>query len=106
MDETKEWEVEFTGIARKQRKLLPGKIREVLDLLVADLEKRGPEVQGWPHFGLLKGRTITDSVYHHCHLNKGKPCYVAVWRSSVSGIKLVEVRYVGTHENADYKRIR
>ena len=46
MDEAKEWEVEFTGIARKQRKLLPGKIREVLDLLVADLEKRGPEVQG------------------------------------------------------------
>jgi hypothetical protein len=39
---------------------------------------------------------------HHCHLRRGNPTYVAVWEVTNKQIKLVEVRYVGTHENAPY----
>jgi len=42
---------------------------------------------------------------YHCHLKKGKPTYVAVWKVTDKKNRLVEVRYVGTHEKADYGRI-
>jgi len=37
---------------------------------------------------------------HHCHLKKGHPTYVAVWR--VVAEKTVEIIYAGTHESAPY----
>ena len=43
--------------------------------------------------------------YYHCHLNKGHPRYVAVWKVTDYEIRLMEIRYVGSHENADYQRI-
>lgn len=52
-----------------------------------------------PHFGKLKNRP--GEVYH-CHLNKGRPTYVVVWQVKDRLILLVEVTYVGTHENAPY----
>ena len=45
------------------------------------------------------------SGYYHCHLKKGKPTYVAVWKVTDKENRPVEVRYVGTHEKADYERI-
>jgi len=51
-----------------------------------------------PHFGRLKN--WSGEVYH-CHLNKGRPTYVAVWRVEAHTV-IVEVIYVGTHENAPY----
>lgn len=39
---------------------------------------------------------------HHCHLNRGRPTYVAVWEVLDKAVRLVEVSYVGTHENAPY----
>jgi len=39
---------------------------------------------------------------HHCHLKKGNPTYVAVWREEQNDIRLVEVIYAGTHEKAPY----
>ncbi|WP_237707634.1 hypothetical protein [Desulfocurvibacter africanus] len=52
-----------------------------------------------PHFGKLKNRP--GEVYH-CHLNKGRPTYVAVWQVLDKVVCLVEVTYVGTHEKAPY----
>ena len=40
-----------------------------------------------------------------CHLNKGRPTYVVVWKIKDKAIQVVEVKYAGTHENADYGRL-
>ena len=95
------WQVLTTGKARKQKDKLPKSMRDVLYLLEKDLTAGGPELTGWPHFGKIVGK---KDVYH-CHLNKGKPRYMAIWKVTDREIRLIEVRYVGTHENADYGRI-
>lgn len=97
-----DWTVKFTGKARKQKDKLPERYQAALDALRRDIEISGPVLAGWPNYGKLKGKP----GYHHCHLNKGKPRYVAVWRVSDNIIHLVEIRYVGTHEKADYGKIR
>lgn len=80
---------------------LPSNILDALALLIVDLQETGPVQTRWPHYGKIRGK---EGV-HHCHLNKGKPRYVAVWRESKEQLELLEIRYVGTHENADYSRI-
>jgi hypothetical protein len=50
----------------------------------------------WPHYSKL------SETKHHCHIKKGKPTYVAVWREDKGQIRLVEVIYAGTHEKAPY----
>ena len=89
MAEANEWEVGFHRKAQKQKQKLPVSIVVALDLLVAELRVEGPERTNW----------------HHCHLNKGKPCYVAVWKVIDRQVQMMEVRYVETHENANYRRI-
>lgn len=93
-----QWKVLFTAKARKQAGNLPASIRHSLELLVAEIEQDGPVCHGWPNYGRLKGATGC----HHCHLNKGKPRYVAVWKEVQGEIRVVEVRYAGTHEKARY----
>lgn len=95
------WETSITGKAKKQLKKLSAKVKDTLRLLRDDIEEDGPEQTNWPNYSKLHGR----KGYYHCHLNKGKPCYVAVWRLNEKKINLVEVRYVGTHEKVNYKRI-
>jgi mRNA-degrading endonuclease RelE of RelBE toxin-antitoxin system len=92
------WTVEFTAKAAKARGKLPSKIKDRLDALVRAIQYDGPVQPAMPHFGKLKGLGET----FHCHLNNGKPRYVAVWRVVDKSIELVEVRYVGSHENAPY----
>ena len=99
------WNVEEPKKIKKQVAKLPPAIREVYDLLVADLRERGPELPGWHHFGKLATGKNMPAMYH-CHLNKGTPRYVAVWRVQDFTVTILEMRYVGTHEGADYKRIR
>ena len=101
MTDSNEWKVSITGSARKQQRRLPKKISEFLLLLIQDLEKSGPEIAGWQNYSKLVGK----KDFYHCHLNKGHPRYVAIWKVTNYEIKLMEVRYVGTHENADYRRI-
>lgn len=92
------WTVEFTSKARKQTSKLPPDMQDILLLLINDIRRDGPVCLTWPHYGKLRGR----AGEHHCHLNKGKPRYVAVWKEMKGQIKLVEVKYVGTHEKAPY----
>ena len=101
MTDNNKWEVDITGNDRKQQKALPEKIKNALKFLLKDLTHIGPEVTHWRNYGKLTGK----KDYYHCHLNKGHPRYVAVWKVTDYEIKLMEVRYVGTHENADYRRI-
>lgn len=95
------WTILITGKARKQIKKLPQKYQDSLVRLLREIETEGPCRQNWQNYGQLAGRP----GYHHCHLNKGKPRYVAVWKKSEKILNCIEVRYVGTHEKADYKRI-
>ncbi len=95
------WHVKFTGKARKQKDKLPIGVVGALYALQKELEAEGPERKNWPHYGKITGKPDM----HHCHLNKGRPCYVAVWKVTDWSVRLMEIRYVGTHENANYRRI-
>jgi hypothetical protein len=58
--------------------------------------------KNWPNFGpLYKQKGVPDNAYH-CHLKQGRPTYVACWKIEDKKVKIVEVYYVGTHENAPY----
>ncbi len=90
------WTVTILKRARKQIQDLPRPVYEALFLLVADIQQSGPVQGQWPNYSKL-----SDSR-HHCHIKKGKPCYVAVWQVTDKKIKLIEVLYAGTHEKAPY----
>ncbi len=90
------WKVEFTNKARKQADKLPPRVREVLFQLAREIEAAGPVRGDWPNYSKL----ATNK--HHCHLKKGNPAYVAVWREVQNKIRLVEVIYAGSHEKALY----
>ena len=92
------WTVEVHGRAAKRLLKLPTGIQDIFALLYLDLRQNGPAAPNWPNYGKLQG--IPGA--HHCHLKKGKPTYVAVWWEVREEEKLIEVKYVGTHENAPY----
>ncbi len=90
------WDVTLSSKAQKQRKKLPKAVQDVFAALLVDMEHGGPVRGDWPNYSKLGTRK------HHCHIKKGKPCYVAVWEVMEKGIQLIEVQYVGTHEKAPY----
>ena len=90
------WTVEFTGKAKKQTDKLPLRVREALFQLVREIQSDGPVRGDWPNYSKLSGNR------HHCHIKKGQPTYVAVWREEQGSIRFVEVVYAGTHEKAPY----
>ncbi len=90
------WTVTLSPKADKQRSKLPKAVQNALVTLMVDMEQRGPVRGDWPNYSKL-GKTR-----HHCHIKKGKPCYVVVWEVTATKIQLIEVQYVGTHENAPY----
>ena len=90
------WQVILSTRAEKQIKRLSVNIKTRLFYLLAEIERTGPIRGNWPNYGKL------DETRHHCHIRKGKPCFVAVWEVVDKKINLIEVRYVGTHEGARY----
>jgi len=90
------WTVKFTGRARKQKDKLPVKVREVLYQLVREMEVAGPVRGDWPNYSKL------SDCEHHCHLKKGKPTYVTVWKEYKGEIRFIEVIYAGSYEKAPY----
>ncbi|MDR1686431.1 MAG: cytotoxic translational repressor of toxin-antitoxin stability system [Desulfovibrio sp.] len=95
------WKVEFTGKAKRQKEMLPVRIQCALVTLRNALALDGPVQVGWKNYG-----KITDKKdMYHCHLNAGKPRYVAIWKVVDKQKRYMEIRYVGTHENADYRHI-
>jgi mRNA-degrading endonuclease RelE of RelBE toxin-antitoxin system len=95
------WDVKFTSRAKKQARNLTTEVGESLFALVLEIEKLGPVRTAWPNYGKIKGKKDC----YHCHLKKGRPTYVAIWKVKNKENEMVEVRYVGTHESADYERI-
>jgi mRNA-degrading endonuclease RelE of RelBE toxin-antitoxin system len=90
------WTVEFGNKAAKQVAKLPKRVADSLAALVLDIAESGPVRGDWPNYAKL------SDIEHHCHIKKGRPTYVAVWREDKGKIRLVEVIYAGTHEKAPY----
>lgn len=96
-----QWDVKFTSRAKKGTRDLPARIQERLYALALEIRITGPERHTWANYSKIKG----EKDCYHCHLKKGKPTYVAVWKVTDREKRFVEIRYAGTHENADYKRL-
>lgn len=75
---------------------LSQRVQDSLQLLLDELERKGPVRGNWPNYSKL------SRTRHHCHLQKGRPTYVAVWEVRDRKQHLVEVTYVGTHARASY----
>ncbi|HJV35396.1 cytotoxic translational repressor of toxin-antitoxin stability system [Geomonas sp.] len=90
------WTVAFTNKAAKQYKKLPKAVRDSIDALMVEIRVAGPVRGNWPHHSKL------SESEHHCHVKRGKPTYVVVWREYKDQVRLVEVTYAGTHEQAPY----
>jgi len=93
------WNVRIRKKALKTLTKLPVSIQERFKALALELKTLGPVQPGWPNYGKIQG---VDNC-HHCHLKKGHPTYVSVWK--VIGEQELEVTYIGTHEKADYQRL-
>ena len=55
--------------------------------------------------GPIMGKYVGKGIATIVIIKKGDPTYVAVWRVTESEIKIVEIKYAGTHEGVDYNRI-
>lgn len=53
-------------------------ILDAIDALTCDLSLRGPWLTEWPNYGKIEEGK--NECFHHCHLKKGKPTYVACWK--------------------------
>lgn len=90
------WIITYSRKAAKLREKMPERVKVMLDALIIDIRATGPVRGDWPNYSKLTGSL------HHCHLKKGRPTYVAVWRVEDDEVYLVEITYVGTHEKAPY----
>ena len=88
-----DWNVTFTSKAEKQAHKLPRRERDLLALLVRELQLAGPVQPGWKNYSKLGKDT------YHCHLSYK---WVACWRVEDSQLKLIEIYYAGSRENAPY----
>jgi mRNA-degrading endonuclease RelE of RelBE toxin-antitoxin system len=89
-------EVRIGKSAEKQIRELPPKVKGNLFALIKEIEAEGPVRGNWHNYSKLA------NDQHHCHLKKGRPTYVAVWKVVNDDILRVEVIYAGTHEKAPY----
>jgi len=90
------WNVIYSQRAAKLREKIPERVKAILDALIIDIRATGPVRGDWPNYSKLSGEL------HHCHLKKGQPTYVTVWRGQANEVYIVEIIYVGTHEKAPY----
>ncbi len=88
------WNVTLSKKAGKQIQALPYALKGRVFALMKEIECGGPVRGDWPNYGKLSEKK------HHCHIKKGKPTYVVVWKETDS--QSVEVTYAGTHERAPY----
>lgn len=92
------WTIEIIGQAKKAHKVLSKSAAASYSYLLIELEALGPYRSNWPNYTKMKG-AVED---YHCHIEKGKPTYVACWRIRDKKLKIAEVYYAGTHEKAPY----
>ncbi len=87
-----EYKIAIKKKANKNLSKLPKKVKQLLFLLIADLQAIGPIQKNWHNFSQL------EKNKYHCHLNYR---YVACWSYNKEEIT-IEVYYVGSREKAPY----
>ncbi len=87
------WTVGFTNKAAKQAQKLPKRERDTLAALVQDLRLRGAVLPDWPNYSKLGVNR------YHCHLSHK---WVACWAMEDNKMKMIEIYYAGSRENAPY----
>ena len=87
------WEITFHKKAAKQVRKLPKLEQAKLQFLVKDLIVSGPIVPAWSNYSKLGGNL------YHCHLSHK---WVACWEKKGSALRLIEIYYVGSREDAPY----
>ena len=92
------WTISIAKKAAKQLAKLPENVRTAYLTLAKEMELSGPYRANWSHYGKLKN----SGDCYHCHIVSGKPTYVVCWEITDKKIRISEVYYVGTHENAPY----
>ena len=93
------WNVRINKKILKKYNKLSGSIQERFKALTIELRAVGPVQTRWLNYSKISGKKDC----YHCHLKKGKPTYVAVWK--VTDKKTIEVIYVGSHEKANYQKL-
>jgi len=96
------WLVYFTRSAEKQKKNLADNLRDALYALKHDLEQKGPSQTGWRNYSKIMGATDV----HHCHINRGRPRYVVIWKVVDQEGQIIEIRFVGPHGSVNYRRFQ
>ena len=76
---------------------MPKKLQHISETLIISMEKFGPIQKEWPHFSALDKK-----FKYHCWLKSGRPVYVAVWQVVDKKIRVIDIKYIGTHEGAPY----
>lgn len=92
------WTVNIVGQAKRSAKTLSKQAAASFSFLFMELRAKGPYRSNWPNYTKTKGK-IED---YHCHIEKGRPTYVACWRIIDKKQKIIEAYYAGTHEKAPY----
>lgn len=87
------WEVRIAKQIQKRLHKLPKPVQFLFEALILDLIKLGPIQHEWPNYSKLG-----DGSYH-CHLNYR---FVVVWIVLSEEIRILEVKYAGSRENAPY----
>jgi mRNA-degrading endonuclease RelE of RelBE toxin-antitoxin system len=87
------WAVRVTKKADKGVRKLKKLEKSKLHALLIDLQQTGPVQTSWKNFSRLK------SDKFHCHLSYH---WVVCWEVIDKKIKILEVYYVGSRENAPY----
>lgn len=87
------WIVNFTSKAAKQVVKLPPRERDALVALVQDLQSQGAILPNWPNYSKL------GSNNYHCHLSRK---WVACWTVEDKHLRIIEIYYAGSRENAPY----
>jgi len=96
------WKISYSNRAKKAALKLPVRAKAQLDVLAKELETCGPYRKNWPHYGPLKKAPQIPENAYHCHISSGRPTYVVCWQVEDRTLKIIEIFYVGTHENSPY----
>lgn len=87
------WKVRISKRAQKRAGKMPKQEQSRLEALAKDLVVHGPVLPHWPSYSKLG-----DNRYH-CHLSYK---WVACWMVEDNVLKLIEVYYAGSREDAPY----
>lgn len=87
------WIVELPRKTLKKAAKMPSREQDTFRKLVKELQLNGPVQPDWPNYSKL------SVAKFHCHLSYR---WVACWEVLDNTVRIMEVYYVGSRENAPY----